>query len=255
MSSHFVSSTFDPRFSFIVYVPKAEGLRLPLVVIVHGMKRDVESYVDAMRSFCEENTCALLCPIFPEGVPNPKQKNSYKELYSNHTRFDIILLSMIEQAGHNWQINTDQFYLNGFSAGGQFVHRFMYLYPERLAAVSIGAPGRLTAPDSQSPWPEGVATVHSVFALPEVDFQKMGRVPVQFVIGEKDVGTGMIESMKNQTRFETEAGQTRLERIQSLKAAWEGVGISSELTVVPGVGHDGLQCLSAVQEWLRLRLS
>ncbi|KAF5388785.1 hypothetical protein D9757_005676 [Collybiopsis confluens] len=255
MSLRSIHSTFDPRFSFSIYIPDSAKTRLPLVVVVHGISREVDGYMEGMRSLCEQHACALLCPLFPEGVPNPKHKNSYKELYSSKTRFDTILLSIIDQAAQSWELYTEQFYLHGFSGGGQFVHRFMYLHPDRLAAVSIGAPGRLTAPDLQSPWPEGIADVQQVFALPEIQFDKMASIPVQFVIGERDVKTSMIEGMKDPTKFEMEAGQTRMERIRWLKAAWETVGIASELTVVSGAGHDGLKCLSAVTEWLGQKLS
>jgi pimeloyl-ACP methyl ester carboxylesterase len=194
-----------------------------------------------------------MCPVFPEGVPNPNQKNSYRELTSKNLRFDAILLSMVEQAGQIWQIRTDKFYLHGFSAGGQFVHRFMYLHPDRLAAVSIGAPGRITAPDLHSPWPAGVSNIREVFSLPNVpDFNQMARVPVQYIVGEKDLGTKLVESMKNPTKFETEAGETRVERIEWLKKAWERVGIlNTELVLVPDVGHDGVRCLPALEKWLQ----
>ncbi|KAF9059789.1 hypothetical protein BDP27DRAFT_1340723 [Rhodocollybia butyracea] len=163
---------------------------------------------------------------------------------------------MVEQAGQIWQIRTDKFYLHGFSAGGQFVHRFMYLHPDRLAAVSVGAPGRITAPDLHSPWPVGVSNIHSVFSLPAApNFDQMARIPVQYVIGEKDVGTKMVECMKNPTKFEIEAGGTRVERIKWLKKAWEGVGIrNTELFLVPDVGHDGAKCLPTLEKWLRSQL-
>ncbi|KAJ3891264.1 poly hydrolase [Lentinula edodes] len=252
--SELITLTADPRFAFYAHVPKSHtpnSPHLPLVVIIHGINRDAKGYLESMRNFCEQHSCLLICPLFPEGVPNPKQQNSYKELSSRGTRFDTILLSMIDQAGRTWRIQTDRFYLHGFSAGGQFVHRFAYLYPNRLAAVSIGAPGRLTAPDTQSPWPEGVGNVREIFGLPGIpNFAAMARLSVQFVVGEKDVGTGMIESMKNPTKFEIEAGNTRVARIKWLKEAWERIGVASEMSVVPGVGHDGIECLSAVKGWL-----
>ncbi|KAJ3727162.1 poly hydrolase [Lentinula raphanica] len=249
-----ITLTADPRFSFYAYVPRSHSLEsaeLPLVVIIHGIGRDAKNYLEHMREFCERHTCALICPLFPEGVPSPKHQNAYKDLQFRGTRFDLIMLSMVEQAGRTWRVQTDRFYLHGFSAGGQFVHRFTYLHPNRLAAVSIGAPGRFTAPDLQSPWLEGVADVSEIFGVPRSpDFAAMARVPVQFVVGEKDVGTGMIEHMKNPTKYELEAGNTRLGRLSWLREAWERVGVRSEMSVVPGVGHDGLRCLPVVQEWL-----
>ena len=45
-----------------------------------------------------------------------------------------------------------RFLLHGFSGGGQFVHRFGYLHADRLAGLSIGAPGRITYLDPDRPW-------------------------------------------------------------------------------------------------------
>lgn len=71
-------------------------------------------------------------------------------------RYDSILLDMIDCVAAEWgSVDTRTFAIVGFSGGGQFVHRFFYLYPERVHAVSIGAPGRAT-PLVDKPWPEGI---------------------------------------------------------------------------------------------------
>lgn len=51
----------------------------------------------------------------------------------------------------------------GFSGGGQFAHRFLYLQLERLHAVSTGAPGRITMLDENWKWPAGIKDVFEVF--------------------------------------------------------------------------------------------
>ncbi len=45
----------------------------------------------------------------------------------------------------------------------------------------------------------------------------------------------------------SEAGQTRLDRLQALKASYERTGIRVRHDVVPGVGHNGYAMLDAVQ--------
>ena len=78
----------------------------------------------------------------------------------------------------------------------------------------------------------------------------MARVPVQFVVGEKDVDKSQLEIVRAPNAAEKEAGGTRVERIRWLKAALESKGVASELTLVPGVAHDGLKCLPAFEAWL-----
>jgi len=67
-------------------------------------------------------------------------------------RFDLLLLAMLDEVADFWPgIQTEKVYMMGFSRGGQFIHRFLLLHPERLYAVSIGAPGRPTMLDSTRP--------------------------------------------------------------------------------------------------------
>ena len=55
-----------------------------------------------------------------------------------------MILSMIDELAGRFPIDTDKIYLYGWSGGGQFVHRFLYVHLERLVAVVIGASGRPT---------------------------------------------------------------------------------------------------------------
>ncbi|KAG7094330.1 hypothetical protein E1B28_007929 [Marasmius oreades] len=255
-----IASTMDQRFSFSAYVPEChsfDGPSLPLLVVIHGTRRQTERYVNKLEHFCELHGVILLCPLFPAGIIESDDLNNYKDILYKDIRFDSILLSMIHQASRIWRIETDKFFLHGFSGGGQFTHRFMYLHPERIAAVSIGAPGRFTPPDLCKPWPAGVGNISELFGpfkSERPDFEQMSRVPVQFIVGEKDTDVSMLESIKDPNDAEKEAGKTRVERIRWLKKAWEAVGISSELTVVPKVAHDGIKCLPGVESWLKNHL-
>jgi pimeloyl-ACP methyl ester carboxylesterase len=222
-----------------------------LLVVVHGTGRQTGGYLRGLKEFSEEHNCAVLCPLFPAGIVDPDDLHNYKAVVYKDIRFDLILLSMIDQAAQTWRLRTDKFFLRGFSGGGQFAHRFFYLHPERIAGVSIGAPGRLTPPDTTKPWPAGLSNICNIFGVFNApNFHHMARVPVQFIVGEKDVDTSLLETVKEPNAAEKEAGKTRVERIRWLKAALESKGVTSELKVVRGVGHDGLKCLGGVEEWL-----
>ncbi|KAK7433550.1 hypothetical protein VKT23_020724 [Stygiomarasmius scandens] len=248
----FFASTFDQRFSFSLYVPKGHsfsGPELPLLVIIHGTRRQTGKYADKLKQFCEDHNVVLMTPLFPAGIEDPEDLHNYKNIIYNNIRFDTLLLSMIDQASRVWRLQTDRFYLHGFSGGGQFAHRFLYLYPDRLAGVSIGAPGRITQPDTDHSWPAGLGGVEQVFGICGVpNHRAVAQVPIQLVVGEEDENTALLKLAKKKNQAESEA-ENRVERIQWLKAAWEKCGIQSELAVVPGVGHDGIKCLSPVEEW------
>ncbi|TFK39681.1 hypothetical protein BDQ12DRAFT_681013 [Crucibulum laeve] len=251
----FFASTFDQRFSFGLYIPlchSSDGIELPLLVIVHGTRRQTGGYLNRLKDFSENHHCAILCPLFPAGIIDPDDIHNYKNMCYQDIRFDLVLLSMIEQASKRWRLKIDKFFLHGFSGGGQFAHRFFYLHPERLAAVSIGAPGRITSPSQEEPWPAGLCDIQRLFQISNIpNYGAMGSVPVQFVVGERDVHTKQLASVKTPSNAEREAGGNRVDRMGWLKNAWAAVGIQTEMTIVPKVGHDGLKCLPHVESWLK----
>ncbi|KAL0570786.1 hypothetical protein V5O48_011170 [Marasmius crinis-equi] len=253
----FFASTLDQRFSFSLYVPTCHsfsGPPLPLLVIVHGNRRQTDKYLDKVKDLCERHRLILLCPLFPAGIPDPHDVTNYHSVLYKRIRFDTILLSMIEQAGQIWRLRTDKFFLHGFSGGGQFAHRFAYLHPERIVALSVGAPGRITLPDTNIQWPAGLGNLSVKFGVSDrPDFNRMTRIPIQFIVGEKDVDRSQVELLRKADDIEGE-GKDRVENIRTLQKAWKAVGIPSDLTVVPNVGHDGMKCWPHVQEWLEEHL-
>ncbi|CAF0999836.1 unnamed protein product [Didymodactylos carnosus] len=129
----------DPRFSYTLYIPPgvSDKQQLPLVVLIHGLQRKVGEMFDSYKEFADHNYCVLFIPLFPEGYDYQKLIDSWTDL-----RYDRLLLDMIDEITiKNTNINTGKFFLHGYSAGGQFVHRFACLCSNRLLALSIGAPG------------------------------------------------------------------------------------------------------------------
>ncbi|KAI0882302.1 alpha/beta-hydrolase [Annulohypoxylon maeteangense] len=272
--------TSDPRVSYALYVPPQHysygagtppaRVKVPLLVSVHGTRRDVHTIYE-LAPFADSTGCAILAPLFPTGLDGPDDIDSYKLLRSTTLRSDLALLSMLDEVAVRWpDIDTDKIFLAGFSGGGQFAHRFLYLYPERLAAVSVGAPGHATVLDEQKSWPVGVKDVDAVFGK-SIDKALIRKVPIHLVIGSADVKVhggeefwawmrqfkaqrGAGSAVANDTPTLLPIDQGRLETMHQLRGLWGRDGIEAQLDVVEGVSHDARGVRDAVLQFLESRL-
>lgn len=240
----FFASQRDQRFCYCLYVPRAHQnttVALPLVVIVHGTQRTAERYRDAYRDFAEQHRCVVLAPLFPAGITEPGDLHGFKRIQFHDIRFDRVLLDIVAEVGERYRIGTERFCLHGFSGGGQFAHRFAYLHPHRLAAVSIGAPGRVTRIDPAVPWLLGTADLRERFGI-DLDLPALREVAVQMVIGAEDTDTWEIANPGPE-----EGGDNRIERITALRENFHANGIDVRFDVIPGVAHRGHAVQPAVQ--------
>ncbi|KAI1136001.1 alpha/beta-hydrolase [Hypoxylon sp. FL0543] len=273
----------DPRVSYALYVPPryywdghdarandSARAKLPLLVSVHGTRRYVYD-IEELAPFAESTPCAILTPLFPTGLDGPNDVDSYKQLRSKTLRSDLAILSMLDEVAVRWpEIDTDKIFLMGFSGGGQFVHRFLYVHPERLAAASVGAPGHTTALDDQQNWPAGTKDVESLLGKP-IDKDLIKRVAIQLVVGDQDVkihggeafwtwvrqlkargGAGSGAASNAEKYMSMDHG--RLETMRKLRDSWERDGIEAQLDVVGGVAHDARGVRDAVLAFLEPRI-
>ena len=280
----------DPRVSYTLYVPpdhlnpdpslqhikdpaKLSSVYqlppLPLVVSIHGTGRAAESCRNRLISFANSSRVAVLAPLFPAGIDSFNDTNNYKLLRYKSLSSDKALLDILNEVKLRWPgIQTEKVFMIGFSGGGQFTHRFLYLYPERLHAVSVGAPGRATMLDEGLKWPEGIKDVSEVFDGAVVDKSKIGEVHIHLVVGGADDevhgGTefwAWLANKKREMKGSLDAGtgsqtlaepkEGRVSTLRRVKETWESEGIQSQLDVVEGVKHDSNGVFAAVLEFLR----
>jgi poly(3-hydroxybutyrate) depolymerase len=242
----FFASQRDQRFSYCLYVPgvhRTATAPLPLTVVVHGTQRMAERYRDAYRGFAEEHETVVLAPLFPAGIGEPSDLHGFKRLSFRGIRFDRVLLDIVDEVAQRYRVDATRFALHGFSGGGQFVHRFAYLHARRLSALSIGAPGRVTRIDPRVPWWPGTADLRERFGV-DLDLDALRTVPVQMIVGAEDTETWEIAEPGVAA-----GGDTRVERLTSLRDNFEAHGIGVRLDVVPGLAHRGLQLQPTVQEF------
>lgn len=243
----------DQRFSYCMYVPTSYAERtgpFPLVVLQHGTGRRGPQYRDNFADFAEAHSCVVLAPLFPAGIDDPGDIHNFKFIKYHDIRFDLILLAMVDEVAGILDVDAGRFLLHGFSGGGQFAHRFFYLHPDRLAGVSIGAPGRLTLIDRDKPWWTGWNGMEEALgATPKPEF--FTQVPVQMVVGGNDVETWEINNpgASNWMAGVAETGNTRIERLTTLRRNFEDHGIAVRFDIVPGVAHEPMKVLAPVKDF------
>lgn len=295
----FRATCSDPRVSYSLYIPeqykevhsfiqcqrnqKSEPItpysttpsqprKLPLVVNVHGTRRDATRCRDSLVPLADTLNVAILAPLYPAGLDGEFDLDSYKTLRSKTLKADVVLLAIIAEVAKGWPgIATERVVLMGFSGGAQFVQRMLYVWPERIMAVLIAAPGRTTALGGVEPWPHGTRDFAEVFEIGDgvVDVETMrgigGRIGL--FVGELDGEEAQKENLDLQ-KWLTERiakttssgeyvkrlvqGKGRLFGLKELQQDWRRHGIESTLEVVPGVGHDYQGLLAAMTDWLML---
>jgi pimeloyl-ACP methyl ester carboxylesterase len=167
---------------------------------------------------------------------------------------------MIAEVARKYRLEQDgaRFALFGFSGGAQFAHRFLYLYPDRLHAVSLAAPGLVTLLDDCLPWWVGTGGMAEAFGAASIDRGAIARVPVQIVVGAADDDPAEItirDGAHDWMPGINDAGRTRLDRCAALATSLRDAGASVRHDLVPGVGHDHLALIPAAVPFLAAMLS
>ncbi|CZR69996.1 uncharacterized protein PAC_19897 [Phialocephala subalpina] len=244
------------QFSYCLYIPRRyQSLRaLVFIVIVHGSGRDSCNLRDSFVDLAERQGCAILCPLFPRLPQDPYDLSNYKTISYQNSRYDLILLAMINEVTIRYpRIQCEKFLLYGFSGGGQFVHRFAYLHPGNLCGLAIGAPGTITLPDPQLEFPSGIKDIEEVFGV-VLDWEALKKVPTMFIAGQEDTddfhaiarGRAPPLSLGEGGRY---GGTVRLEK------AWSAFGSTSHFVAVSKAAHDESRLIPFVKEFFEQVLS
>jgi len=242
----------DTRFSYCLYVPPSfdeapEAHRL--VVAVHGSGRTMQTYRDRFAAFGQYRRCVILAPLFPVGPLGDGNPHGFKVLHEADVRYDLVLLAMVDEVAAMLGTRFPKFMLFGYSGGGHFAHRFYYLHPQRLHAVSVGAPGSVTLLDDSRDWWVGTRNVRALFGR-GIDLDALRAVPVQLVVGAADTETWEINYPADSVQYQAginDTGRTRIERLAALGANLTRHGIDAHHVIVPNVPHDGTKVLPQVQ--------
>ncbi|CAG7630660.1 S9 family peptidase [Paenibacillus allorhizosphaerae] len=233
----------DPSQTYYLYVPDGGGIGAKLFVSVHGISRNAEEHAALFAPFAEQYGVVMVVPLF-DSSRFPDYNCLGRE--GQGQRSDYALERIVADAGRLTGANTDAIYLFGYSAGGQFAHRFVMAWPERIKRCVIGAAGWYTFPDPVLAYPQGIGAfpdLPGVHPVPERFLQ----VPTCIVVGELD--TERTASLNQEPEIDAQQGLNRIERgerwARAMRTAAEARGIANEyrFATLPGSTHNFAKCM------------
>ena len=245
------ASRLDGRFGYLAHVPRDLPQSPQTLVVVHGSDFRHELVCRYFGALADETGCVVLAPRFaPSGIANP-DPDGFKFLRSSHAAYDRVLLDMVDAVGEQFGCARERFFLFGFSGGAQFAHRFLYVHPTRLHAVSIAAPGMVTVIDpGRGAW-VGTKGLGALCGN-ELDLQAARGVNVQLLVGSRDARPHVGGAGQESYNY---AGANRVERLRTLQVNYQLHGIDVAHHVVAGVDHEFEPLAAAAVPFLRQRIA
>ena len=229
------------------YRPAKIEASTPVLFVLHGVERDAERYLSEWRRLAAEKRVILVVPEFSNrrfpGAEAYNQGNLFERSGSDLNEpaqwsFSIIE-PLFEAVRRRTGTKVDVYSLFGHSAGAQFVHRFMLLFPEARVDTAVAAnAGWYTFPDLASRYPYG---------LDQTRVSRRGlRTSLEsrliLLLGTADIASDTA-NLKSSRRL-SEQGDNRFERghrffDRAMSAAVElGAGFGWEIAYAPGIAHD-----------------
>lgn len=238
------ASAMDARFSYALYVPthikEVAPEKIRIIVSVHGTGRMQALYRDMFRDFADARDCIVIAPLFAASVLGDGNLSGYKYILEGDIRYDLVMISIIDEVRRRYGVIDDTVMIFGFSGGGHFSHRFTILHPSKVRAASIGAAGSVTLLDESRPWWVGVKDVEERFGV-AFEPEAFAGMPVHIVVGDADTENWEITfeaGDRNYMEGANDAGANRPARAASLARSFERYGATVRLETVAGAVHD-----------------
>lgn len=198
----------DPAQEYLVYLPPSAGEHAPLLVTVHGVSRNADQQVRLLSAYCDQYGVVLVAPIFSaEEFPRYQQLGGAGQ----GKRADLALNAIVAEAAAVAGIESESFYLFGYSGGAQFAHRYLMAYPHRVAAAVVAGAGWYTLPNPTRRFPFGTRMSKSLTDL-RFDAEEFLSVPVTVIIGAADTATAAV---RRSAKLDSEQGTNRLDRART----------------------------------------
>lgn len=238
----FISGQGASQPSALLALPPALTQQTPLMISVHGVARQPIEHLLAFAPLAQRAGVALLVPYF-----SGTQHRRYQQLLHPRRgeRADLALIDLVARVSHQHGLRATRWHLFGYSGGGQFVHRFAMLHPQRVARLGVGAAGWYTLPDPTLAYPQGLqgAELLSGSAL---ELDPFLRLPIRVWVGERDNEPD--DHLREEPELAQRQGAHRLARahnwVQAVAAAAQQSGITADIAceLLPHAGHSFVRC-------------
>ena len=240
------------------YKPEESDANIPVVFVMHGVKRNGQEYRDSWVEHAEREKFVLLVPKFSkEYYPGSKQYNLGNMFSSSgkpiakskwtYTAIEHIFDYVKDIAG----LEAESYSIYGHSAGAQFVHRMVLFVPEARINTAICAnAGCYTMPTNRFEFPYGLKKSRTSVGKLKGAFGKN----LIILLGDKD--TDENHKYLRKTPEAMAQGRHRFERGKNFfeTAKRQAVRLQTplnwKLKTVKGVGHSNSKMAKAAAKLL-----
>ena len=243
-----------------VFVTRPVGLApdRPVVIVMHGTRRNADDYRDQWHELALEHEFLLVVPEFSDrDFPGPEAYNQGNLYDSNGEPRPRALWSfsalepLFDDIRRRFRMNTDRYSLYGHSAGSQFVHRFLFHVPEARIGMAVTAnAGWYMMPDFKVVMPYGLGGSP---VTPGMLSAAMA-LPVTVLLGDRDTDPG--HSSLRRTPEAIAQGPHRFargERFYQMARDWSveaGTEFNWNLEYVAGADHNNVLMAPAAVRFL-----
>lgn len=261
-------------YAYYLYVPASfkasennEKVRTLLVIPNNSGKinddiafhdADVKRKISGIGPFMTTNgvSTPLLMPVFPRPETEHRlythslDRDTFTTDKKEFHRLDLQLAAMIKDAQERLNLMgvrvETKVLMQGYSASGMFVNRFVFLHPELIKAAIVGAPGGWpTAPVAEFggkklTFPAGIADLKELTGK-KFDLKAVRRVPMFHLLGGVDTNDAVPMGDaydKRESELVIELfGKTPVERFPHAQKLYKDVGLNAEFKLYPNTPH------------------
>lgn len=192
---------------YLLYVPEKPGdSPAKVLVAIHGSAGTAEHYMDVCRAYAEAHGLILVVPWFDQAQFPTFDNLNLGTLGLGAARADLRTLEIVDAACDGLSADTQQLYLFGHSRGGQFVQRFVYAHPDRIARAAACGSGLYLTPDPAikndygALFPYGVRPNPLAPDLAGCSMARFAAVPMIVVVGSEDERSGIAGTFMEQVQ-------------------------------------------------------
>ena len=232
-----------PDVEILYALPKEINENTKVLFIIHGASRDVEKYLNQWIEEPQDKNVILVAPHFTlENYPYfatlgmATSSGRMIKDQSNHLRDSVSSFYNYFQSKYN--LKTNSYLIFGFSAGSQFVHRYlMYGEDMRAEKIVLGSAGWYTFLNNE-PFPYGIKNM----PLERKRLEWFLSTQVLFVLGVEDDDSN--HKTLNLSRGARKQGDHRYERGKNYFDDLIGFGEKNNIPFrwryksVPGLNHN-----------------
>lgn len=269
----FVESNPNKGFNngYFLFIPKGTPKNKSLYLLVEPnntgrLSDSIEVHMENARRMASESSIGnnistelkipLLVPVFPRPKSKPLvythalDRDVILEESEDLKRLDLQLIAMVnhskELLADNEVLVTNRIFMNGFSASGTFVNRFLFIHPEIVAAAATGGlNGSLMLPQEKLEgenlnYPLGLNDFSEIFDK-EFNKEVYLEVPQLIYMGALDENDAVqfddAYNAEERRIINSLIGNNVSDRWQKMQEIYRENNVSATLKTWPEVGH------------------